>query len=90
MLNSLVKAESGTDQLFDYFCSSTSFLLFLLLRLVRQGKLKPLHTTLNGIENAPLALAMLFDGKNNGKMQCRLVSDQEARKEVEQAGKAKL
>ncbi|KAI9024224.1 hypothetical protein DFJ74DRAFT_699211 [Hyaloraphidium curvatum] len=58
-----------------------------LAELVKQGKLKSIHTTLNGIENAPLALAMLFDGKNNGKMQCRLCSDEEVAKELAAAPK---
>jgi NADPH-dependent curcumin reductase CurA len=56
-----------------------------LVELLKQGKLKSLQTTTQGIENAGLALAMLFDGRNNGKMQCRLVSDAEAMAEVRSA-----
>lgn len=53
-----------------------------MVEMAKQGKIKVLHTTLEGIENAPLALAMLFDGKNTGKMQCRLASDADVAKEL--------
>jgi NADPH-dependent curcumin reductase CurA len=55
--------------------------------MAKDGKLKVLHTTMEGIENAPMALAMLFDGKNTGKMQCRLCSDEDVAREL---GRAKL
>lgn len=56
-----------------------------IVELVQQGKIKSLHTTLKGIENAPLALAMLFDGRNNGKMQCLVADPAQVTKEIQSA-----
>jgi NADPH-dependent curcumin reductase CurA len=40
--------------------------------LMQQGKLKPLETVVEGFEQLPTAINMLFDGKNYGKLVVKL------------------
>ena len=39
---------------------------------MQQGKLKPLETVVEGFEQLPTAINMLFDGKNVGKLVVKL------------------
>ena len=39
---------------------------------MQQGKLKPLETVVEGFEQLPTAINMLFDGKNYGKLVVKL------------------
>ncbi|KAJ3340667.1 hypothetical protein HDU93_006524 [Gonapodya sp. JEL0774] len=53
----------------------------------KEGKIKPLQTTVAGIDNAGIGLAMLFDGRNSGKMQCEIGREEDALKEIRNAPK---
>jgi NADPH-dependent curcumin reductase CurA len=49
-----------------------------LVPLVQSGKLKYREHIVNGLENAPGAVNMLFDGTNQGKLLLRLASDSDS------------
>jgi NADPH-dependent curcumin reductase CurA len=53
-----------------------------MLGWLKQGKLKCEETVLEGLENAPTALAGLFTGLNTGKMLVRLAPEQTTPKTV--------
>ncbi len=46
-----------------------------LSTLVAEGKLKPLETVVEGFDQLPTAINMLFDGANTGKLVVRVASD---------------
>lgn len=46
-----------------------------LAQLVAEGKLKYRDTTVDGLENAPKALNMLFEGENVGKLLLKIADD---------------
>ena len=51
----------------DHFCQAPEAITEIA-GLMQQGKLKPLETVVEGFEQLPTAINMLFDGKNVGKL----------------------
>ena len=56
---------------FDRFPEATA----KLAQWVAEGRIKYRDTTVEGLENAPSALRMLFDGENVGKLLVKVADD---------------
>ncbi|KZT01125.1 NAD(P)-binding protein [Laetiporus sulphureus 93-53] len=61
------RAKLEGFSLIDYFSRLAEGRQYLV-ELVKQGKLKQQYHIVNGLENAPKALGMLFTGENKGKL----------------------